>query len=214
MAVSASARVTQTMFRVVPVVVSAGAHGPSIQTHALMDTASSVTLIDEGLANDLGLSGVRTEMAIAWTDGKSRPMTTEQVSLTISSRCGQSEFAIKAQTMKGMDLPLSTVDEQCLVDEGLADLPITRLVRAKPMILIGQDNVELLTTGQSRMGISRRMVASESVFGWMVEGQEGPVRGQERCMVTIQGEEAGRLEKMVELYIEAENLDWPQTIVW
>lgn len=46
--------------------------------------------------------------------------------------------------MSDMNLPLSTIDEQCLVEEGLADLPIVRLKGAKHLILIGQDNVQLL----------------------------------------------------------------------
>lgn len=200
----ARAGVTHTLFRVVPVIVSSG--NKSLSTYALMDTASSVTMMDAGLAKEMGLSGVASVMPIAWTDGKSRPVKTEKVHLTISSHCGAASFQIQAQTMAGMNLPVTTVDERCLQAEGLDDLPIVRLDQVKPLILIGQDNVELLVTQKSRMGSSRSMVASETPFGWMVEGQDKATPGPQRCMVTILANpEEDCLEKIVEQYIEAEN---------
>lgn len=129
-----------------------------------------------------------------------------RVHLTISSHCGANSLQIGAQTVSDMNLPVYTVDEQCLQAEGLADLPIARLANAKPLILIGQDNVELLVTQKARIGRSRTMVASETAFGWMVEGQDRATPEVERCMLMIQGEAEGeRLEKIVEQYIEAEN---------
>lgn len=200
----ARAGVTNTLFRVVPVVVSSG--NKSISTFALMDTASSVTMVDTRLARELGLCGTARVMPVAWTDGKSRLVKTERVHLTISSHCGANSFQIGAQTVSDMNLPVYTVDEQCLQAEGLADLPIARLANAKPLILIGQDNVELLVTQKARIGRSRTMVASETAFGWMVEGQDRATPEVERCMLMIQGEAEGeRLEKIVEQYIEAEN---------
>lgn len=196
--------VTRTLFRVVPVIVSSG--NKSVSTYAVMDTASSVTMIAADLAKEMGLSGVSSVMSVAWADGKVRPVKTEPVQVTLASHSGAAVFRIQAQTMADMNLPVYTVDEQRLQAEGLADLPIARLVNVKPLILIGQDNVELLITQNSRIGKSRNLVASETAFGWMVEGQEKAAPGAERCMVTIMAnQEEGSLEKIVEQYIEAEN---------
>lgn len=58
----ARAGVTNTFFRVVPVVVSSG--NKSISTFALMDTASSVTMVDTRLARELGLCGTARVMPV------------------------------------------------------------------------------------------------------------------------------------------------------
>lgn len=93
----------RTLFRVVPVVVSSC--GRSVSTYALLDPASSVTMMDAGLAKQLGVSGVQREIPVAWTDGKNHQMKTERVGVSISSPRGGKVYKIEAQTKAGMNLP-------------------------------------------------------------------------------------------------------------
>ena len=61
---SVNSEVSQVCFQVLPVVVT-GHNGRHIVTHALLDSASDVTLIDESLALDLGLKGVRRNLTVS-----------------------------------------------------------------------------------------------------------------------------------------------------
>lgn len=108
--------------------------------------------------------------------------------------------------MQELKLPVCSIWEASLKEEGLDDLPIARLNGAGPRILIGQDHVELLMTTSARMGKSKKVVGLKTVFGWTAEGQRASRPGTERCMVVVgHDNEEERLEKIVEDYIELEN---------
>lgn len=118
-------------------------------------------------------------------------MRSYHADMKIATRSGERSFTIEAHTASGLNLSSSVVNGKMLEREGLLDVPVTRLNGAVPMILIGQNNVELLITRGARIGKSRRVVASETAFGWIVEGQDRePLRvATHRCLLINNHEE-------------------------
>ena len=74
----------KTLFRIVPVKL----HGPNtiLEIFASLDEGSSLTLIEEELANDLNLTGTSTSLCLKWTGDMVRTEEeSRRVSLEISS---------------------------------------------------------------------------------------------------------------------------------
>ena len=187
----------ETMFRVVPVVVSA--NGREQRTFALLDTGSTVSFIKTGLARELGLQGAREQMTVAWTDEVGHPIMTERVKVHIVGADGKSRPVV-VNTFDELSLPKHSVEEHQLIEEGLQSLPIARIRQAVPQLLLGLDNAVLLEGHGAITGRSGKVIATETPLGWVVMGT--PEERPQTCLMT---REDHKLHQLVEEYIEADH---------
>ena len=179
----------ETMFRVVPVVVSA--NGCEQRTFAMLATGSTGSFIATGLARQLGLEGTREKMMAAWTDQVKHPIMTERVEISVVGANGIHRPVV-VNMFDELSLPKQSVVEQQLIEEGLESMPIARILEATPQLLLGLDNAVLLEgtwkdtclmtqEDRKRAQLVRENSLSHRV-GLIVEEKDG-----ERCVKVLCG---------------------------
>ncbi|XP_063826507.1 uncharacterized protein LOC135075990 [Ostrinia nubilalis] len=162
---------TQAFLKIVPVQI----RGPRkrIDTHALLDDGSTVTLIDEDLAQQAGLRGPREPLHIE-AIGSARVDTSASRRLNITlNRSGQGkQHRIRARTIQNLKLsPQSVKLEDIVRCEHLSDIQESVVLHsARPQILIGQDNWHLLVAQEQRIGKRHQPIASLTPLGWVLHG--------------------------------------------
>ncbi|XP_062714715.1 uncharacterized protein LOC134291230 [Aedes albopictus] len=163
------------LFRVLPVTLY-GKHG-KINTLAFLDDGSSVTLIEQTIANSLGLDGRTESLWIQWTSGINKRISDAQkVHMEISALGSDKRFKVgEAYTVEGLGLPEQSLDFEQLAEEFkyLKKLPVQSFQSATPGILIGIDNAHLLATLKLREGRMREPIATKTRIGWAVYGRLG-----------------------------------------
>ena len=87
-------------------------HGPrgKVETFAFLDDGSSLTLIEESIAEGIGVDGVKTPLCLLWTANVTRVESeSKQMSLIISGAGGRKHKLDEVQTVKELSLPKQTL---------------------------------------------------------------------------------------------------------
>jgi hypothetical protein len=166
-AFSASETVTNTwraelpvLLKVLPVTV-VGPLGER-KIYALLDEGSTVTLLEEEVARDIGATGRSSKLRLSGVQSMS---TTEVASMRVKAkvRGDGPTYAIQANTLRDLQLPkqiVATSREQ-LRNPGE---PVT------PKMLIGQDNAHLIVSRELREYAGDPTVLSRTALGWTTHG--------------------------------------------
>lgn len=161
------------LFRIVPVML----HGKSkaIQTFAFLDDGSSVTLLEEDIANELELNGTPDELCLQWTSNVSRvEHNSRRVSLDISSQVkGSHKYHLNnVRTVGKLNLPIqSFTAEQKIKYDHLRDVPIEVYRDATPRIMIGLEHWRLGIATEIKEGRDNEPVAARTRLGWTIHGR-------------------------------------------
>lgn len=208
------------LFRVMPITLHA--NGRELQTYALIDEGSSVSLIDDRIADDLGLDGPLTDLSMKWFGKQTTVLRSRKLTIGISgqARFGR-QYAMNVRTIRNLSLPSQTVEPDRLYESNphLRDVPLEAFANAVPRVLIGLDNHHLsipleVKTSEDDDGL----VAVRSKLGWTVYGSDGPVYQPQAMVLTIDGErdeEYELLNEIVRGFITSEEFGvrTPQTII-
>ncbi|XP_058827917.1 uncharacterized protein LOC131687846 [Topomyia yanbarensis] len=164
---------SEILFRVVPVIL----YGPSkaIRTYAFLDDGSELTLLEQSLADELGLRGPKNPLCLKWTGETTKIENRSQnVSLQISSVTNpikrydlSSVRTIRNLQIRPQTLLTSELQQRY---QHLMGLPIESYNEANPRILIGLDNATLGYAMKSREGQSNEPIAIKTRLGWIVFG--------------------------------------------
>lgn len=162
-----------------------------VDTLALIDEGSSVTMIDSELAKMLGVDGPIEPLEMTWTNGVQRTeYESKKVVLEISAINSRERYElVKAHTVHRLDLPTQKMDARKLVDEfrHLDHIDIPSYGRSVPKIMLGIDNLHVIAPLDSRIGECGEPVAVLCKLGWAVYGQQAKVvdrvhfLGHHRC---------------------------------
>ncbi|CAG9103784.1 unnamed protein product [Plutella xylostella] len=193
--------------KIAPVVLT-GPHS-SIETYALFDEGSTITIIDADVANSLGLDGPTDPMWVQGVSGKEvRHSKSKKVDFTIRGKHAQEEFKLEdARTVEKLDFITQTVKKEEVDDcSHLSDIQEELAYEgASPKLLIGQDNWDLIVSREVRDGRRDQPVASRTQLGWVLHGcrttQSKPINF---CGHVTSAEES--MEKMMKHYFELESL--------
>ncbi|XP_048483483.1 uncharacterized protein LOC125489924 [Plutella xylostella] len=193
--------------KIAPVVLT-GPHS-SIETYALFDEGSTITIIDADVANTLGLDGPTDPMWVQGVSGKEvRHSKSKKVDFTIRGKHAQEEFKLEdARTVEKLDFITQTVKKEEVDDcSHLSDIQEELAYEgASPKLLIGQDNWDLIVSREVRDGRRDQPVASRTQLGWVLHGcrttQSKPINF---CGHVTSAEES--MEKMMKHYFELESL--------
>lgn len=190
-----------TIFRILPVVIRS--NNSQKKVVALMDPASSVTLMHPTLAKELGLSGPKKMMALSGYDGEARQeLWTEAVTFELENVVSGEVFTAHAKTDATVKLPMQSVTKEFLRSEGLENLNISSFKKERPLLLIGLDNAPLLRVLKSWVGLSGNVLASQTPLGCVLDG-EVTGNGDMICLVTNSSTDK-RMEAMLTNYLEEE----------
>lgn len=150
--------------------------GLSIHTYAFIDSGSSVTLLEESLAQRLNLTGEKRPLKLQWTSGTCRHEDSAvRVNLDVSGTSHDSKkyHLSGVYTVKNMKLPsqsLSVSDLRAKYNH-LKDVPAESYEAVQPRILIGIDNIRLTHTLDSREGKEHEPIATKTRLGWTIFGE-------------------------------------------
>ncbi|XP_044573977.1 uncharacterized protein LOC123258165 [Drosophila ananassae] len=169
------------LFRVLPVTLYGG--GKQVDTYALLDEGSSVTMVDNELVAELGVQGISGA-------GKSSRHVLRNVYAI-------SNLSLPMQSLHRRDVRSVNKDAQ---------LPMKPYVNAVPKLLIGLDHGHLGLPLKTRRFASEGPYAAATELGWVVFG---PVEGRRdtpsprSCLLATSLDD--NVERIVEDYFEIEN---------
>ena len=177
---TSTTRSPEVLLRVLPVTL----RGPTgtIDTFALCDEASTVTMVDEDLANQLGARGPVEPLTLRWTDDTTlRENHSRHVTLDIRGGEPGEFFEMCGRTSARLNLPVQTMNISAMKRrwQHLEGIPLTSATQAcKPRILIGQDNAHLTIAREVHEGPPNSPVATKTKLGWVIHGNNGAVQGR------------------------------------
>ncbi|XP_065085963.1 uncharacterized protein LOC135707981 [Ochlerotatus camptorhynchus] len=127
------------LFRMVPVTLYNGKK--RVDTLALIDEGSSVTMVDSELVRTLGADGPVEPLQMTWTNGVQRTeYQSKKVVLEISAKDSSSRYyLLEAHTVHRLNLPAQKLDSAKLVQEfkHLEDIDIPSYERTTPRYTAG-----------------------------------------------------------------------------
>ena len=146
----------------------------SLKTVALLDSCSSITLIDEEVAKRLGLKKRSAKMTQSINVVRSKStFDTCQVEVPVASVDGLTSFIILAFTMKDLTRNTGIVDwsTEKMKFEHLREIPFEPLPENPTAhLLIGTDNSDLLAPEDTRKGKKGEPIAMSTPLGWTCYG--------------------------------------------
>ena len=188
------------LFRVVPVIL----YGPSnkIETYALLDEGSSVTMVDSSLVKQLGLQGQQSKLNLNWYAGKASQEVATVVNMHVSGVDSQRKYALRnVYGVSNLKLPAQSFNMDL---SGLPGLPIKLYNDVVPKVLIGLDHCHLGLPDEIVPLEENGPYAANTPLGWVVFGKMmGKSSNSHLCLLSVQPEQ--KLYDLVANYFETEN---------
>ncbi|XP_055585093.1 uncharacterized protein LOC129737947 [Uranotaenia lowii] len=176
-----------TLFKIIPVKLYG--KNRTLDVYAFLDDGSDITLIDESVADELELDGIRKPLCLQWTNNVTRDETNSRtVSMKISgSKGGRKHQLEEVRTVCNLNLPKQTLNYEELAKhfDHLRGLPVCSYFDVTPKILIGIDNARL------KLGLNRREnddiepVAIKTYLGWTIFGGRRSPSDTSRSLVHV-----------------------------
>lgn len=158
---------TKSLLKVMP--VSICVNNTTRECYALLDDGATVSLIDSSLITNV--CGPTIPLKIISASGH---VVTDNNSCKVTALItgpNGVRHSIALRTIRDIELPSQSVPAGVLAQNiHLKDLDYCTMSCAKPMMLIGQDNWELIVNHEIRQGKSGQPVASLTKLGWVVHG--------------------------------------------
>ncbi|XP_065365551.1 uncharacterized protein LOC135958583 [Calliphora vicina] len=196
--VSSASERSDLLFRVLPVVL----YGPNcaIETYALLDEGSSVTMMDSSLVRQLGLHGRQSQLNLSWYGGKSAQEPVMVVDLHVSGVNKKRKYALKnVYGVSNLKLPSQSFNADLVKNHGV---PLNSYECVAPKVLIGLDHCHLGLPDEIVPLEDAGPYAANTPLGWVVFGNvKGGRPGTQTCLLT----QLDNLNNLVANYFETEN---------
>lgn len=143
-----------------------------IETYAFIDEGSSISLMDESLAEELKISGVSHPLCLRWTGGMKRLEDSSQnLKISISGN-NQNQYDLNVYTVNSLDLPVQSMDYNLISEKypHLRQLPVETYTNAVPQLLIGLNHINLGVSRKIREGSPYEPIAAYTKLGWLIYG--------------------------------------------
>ncbi|XP_053698951.1 uncharacterized protein LOC128745910 [Sabethes cyaneus] len=160
------------LFRILPVELFG--NGVSITVFAFIDEGSSVTLLEETVATELGVAGRSEPLTLQWTGNMKREEPkSQQLQLEIAGKnCATRRQPFRARTVSSLVLPNQTIRYTDLARRypHLRGLPLEDYGESQQKLLIGLDNLRLTVPLKRREGGNADPIATKCRLGWSIYG--------------------------------------------
>ena len=187
--------------RIVPV-KAGNPDGRKVETCALLDSGSEVSLCDRRLINKLGLDEVEKQFSLTTLNEEKRYRNSLEVNLEVSSL--NNEHSISLEGVWSMEaLPVSskaTPVEDLKKWTHLSDLEFPRIETEDIMLLIGADMPEAFWVMEERRGERGEPCAIKSPLGWALFGPTAKFKYSETGMVNLIKRDNGQLQCQLEMF--------------
>ncbi|XP_067627178.1 uncharacterized protein [Eurosta solidaginis] len=178
------------LFKVVPVVLAEPLG--KITTYAMIGEGSSVTLLEDDVAAQLGLRGHVTPLTLQWYGDSQTTENSTRVSCEIET------------VIKGPNLPTQSLNKEQF--DHLKNLPVQSYNDVKPVLLLGLDNAHLYLPGKIVEAGGEQQIAAATKLGWVVYGPHSHESiAMPRVLNIRRGESCKGLNKLLEEYFSIES---------
>ncbi|XP_067617907.1 uncharacterized protein [Eurosta solidaginis] len=200
-----------SLFKVVPVTLS----GPrsKMSVCAMFDEGSSVSLLEEDVATQLGLRGRVMPLTLQWYGDSQTTESSRKVSLEIGEVNSRHTYSLKnVHTIKGLHLPKQSFEKSKF--NHLKSLPIENYEDVEPVLLLGLDNCHLCLSNNVVEAGHDQPVAAETKLGWVVYGphQQESV-DMSRVLHIRKSESYKQLNNLMEEYFSNESFGVRSTTI-
>ncbi|XP_054752108.2 uncharacterized protein LOC129257739 [Lytechinus pictus] len=157
--------------RVVPVIIQ-GQH-KEIQTLALLDQASDVSLCDESLVHELGITGKRRDFHLTTVNEKNTKKSGLEVNLSVKGlNCTEQIDMPKVWTVSKLPISGELIPDQRDIQKWnhLKGIEFPRIQERDIKLLIGGDIPEAFWVLEQRRGNKKEPFAILSPLGWTLMG--------------------------------------------
>lgn len=155
-------------------VIAVTVTGPeaSVDTYALLDDGSSVTLLDQSIADTVGATGPRCKLNIDCINGLKTQTEVSYVDIRVKGRQSTDTFVIRARSIPNLGIKSQSARLDDIVKfKYLSDLvDVLCYDVAKPMLLIGADNWQVTLPKTVRHGARDQPAAAHTPLGWVLFG--------------------------------------------
>ena len=157
--------------RVLPVKVHYGTK--EVVTWALLDDGSDTSLCEEGLVEELGLSGETREYKLTTVNGSNSSQKGKEVCFSIQGLNSDEEIEMeRVWTVQNLPVSTKSIPRQENVDQWphLKDIELSSADRGNIRLLIGSDTPDAFWVQEERRGHRKDPYAIRTPLGWTVMG--------------------------------------------
>ncbi|XP_049304973.1 uncharacterized protein LOC125776523 [Bactrocera dorsalis] len=203
---SCSSTESKLLFRILPVTVY-GNHR-RVETYALLDEGSSITMIDSALVRELEMHGSEQSLNIQWFGGRAAQESTFVVDLFISGAGMQKQHKLRnVYAVSNLQLPVQSLSRDDLGHEyrHVSQLPVQPYAEVRPKLLIGLDHCHLgLPSTTVRVKEHGPFIANTEL-GWVVFGPTSSTQPSPVACLCVNSQADQRLHNMVSNFFEIES---------
>ncbi|XP_036328016.1 uncharacterized protein LOC118740546 [Rhagoletis pomonella] len=194
------------LFRILPVTL----HGRNkrVDTYALLDEGSSVTMLDEALAQELGLHGKQQRLSIQWVGGRSAQEPSVVVDLFINGRGMDKKHKLRnVYAVSNLQLPSQSLSRADLHSDEkyLRQLPVQPYTGVMPKLLIGLDHCHLGLPSTTLRMRANGPFAANTELGWVVFGPTSKSLSAKPSCLLVNNVTDESLHELVENYFAVES---------
>lgn len=186
------------MLKIIPVTLVGSLN--KLESYALLDEGSTVTLINLQIARKLGLAGPTVRLKIKGLNDHEMELNSEKVNLQISA--DNKEFKLEnIHAINNLLLPEQTIHHKLVqIFKETHGLQIKSYDKAVPTILLGQDYWRLIVSRKIRSINKGAVAASRTLLGWVLHRDTG-------IKIEKQHEAVNRLHNIIN-----KSIDYDETI--
>ncbi|XP_049316979.1 uncharacterized protein LOC125779750 [Bactrocera dorsalis] len=203
---SCSSTESKLLFRILPVTVYG--NNRRVDTYALLDEGSSITMIDSALVRDLGMHGIEQSLNVQWFGGRAAQESTFVVDLFISGAGMQKQHKLRnVYAVSNLQLPVQSLSRDDLGHQyrHVSQLPVQPYAQVRPKLLIGLDHCHLgLPSTTVRVKEHGPFIANTEL-GWVVFGPTSSTQPSPVACLCVNSQADQRLHNMVSNFFEIES---------
>ncbi|XP_060589840.1 uncharacterized protein LOC132744996 [Ruditapes philippinarum] len=178
--------------RIVPVVV--GTKTMQVETYALLDEGSDVTLCSESLVKRLGVESKPCKFTLTTVNKSSQNINGKEVKLQVSALNGGQVIDLqKVWSVKTLPISLQSLPDQSVTGKWkhLNGINLPKIDVNKVELLVGSDTPDAFWVEEQRRGNKGEPYAIRSILGWSIIGPT--CNGSSNDQDTRTGFEPGRI---------------------
>ncbi|XP_036327403.1 uncharacterized protein LOC118740011 [Rhagoletis pomonella] len=192
------------LFRVLPVTLYGQRY--RVETFAMLDEGSSITMMDQGLLKKLGIGGHEYDLNMQWFGGRTAQEAATVVDLEISGKGLTKRHRLRhVYALPNLNLPVQSLSSSALRGVATRDLPNMPMPfsNVTPKILIGLDHCHLGLPSVTMQLEDRGPYAANTELGWVVFGPTGKSVASNAACLHIK--EVSDLHSLVEEYFDIDS---------
>ncbi|XP_054085566.1 uncharacterized protein LOC128921580 [Zeugodacus cucurbitae] len=201
---ASTVRKQKVLFRIVPVTVHA--NKANIETFALLDEGSSITMVDSSLIEQLEIKGYPRRVSLQWLGGRAASDNATIVDIDISgSGLSQKHKLRHVYGIKDLQLPMQSLQKADVDEARLNKLSIQTYANAVPKILIGLDHSHLGIATKIETLQHKGPYAARTKLGWVVFGPTDNFNQGKTSCLHMSVADDGYLHDLVADYFNTES---------